>query len=468
MTQTISRKRFLQTSATVGGGLALSGPMSALAARKAKGAPGRAPGYGPIAPKRAVDTGKEHIALPDGFNYRVIARQGDPSQAFVSAGQAQTVPLPGIFDGTGAFDGGRGSTILVLNHENRQRPGEITVVVPESDRYDPDPVYNGGNTRLVVDPSRRVVDITHVLGGTSTNCAGGETPWKSWVTCEEIFTPASATAKKHGYCFEVDATRRTPTKAEPIRAAGAFSHEAVAYLDGVLYETEDRGDAGFYRYLPSPTPRRFGDLARSSGPLQAARRVGVPNFDANAAVMGETFTVDWVTIDDPDPAADTVRAQAQAQGAIVFSRLEGCWIGGGKVFFDSTSGGPAGLGQLWELDPATDKLTLVYVGTDATDLQSPDNLVYVPLTGDIFLQEDGEDEQFVRGVTQDGRIYDFAQTVLNDTEFCGGCFAPDGKTFFVSQQGGRGITDPALIDGEGAVMYAIWGPFARAKGKGKG
>jgi hypothetical protein len=71
-------------------------------------------------------------------------------------------------------------------------------------------------------------------------------------------------------------------------------------------------------------------------------------------------------------------------------------------------------------------------------LDAPDNLVIVPGTGDVFLQEDGGgDEQFVRGVTRRGEIYDFARTVLNGTEFCGGCFSPDGRTFFVSQQGER-------------------------------
>jgi uncharacterized protein len=81
----------------------------------------------------------------------------------------------------------------------------------------------------------------------------------------------------------------------------------------------------------------------------------------------------------------------------------------------------------------------------------------VPDTGDVFLQEDGGGEQFVRGVTRRGEIYDFAQTVLNGTEFCGGCFSPDGRTFFVSQQGERVAGTPS--EDSRALTYAIWGPF---------
>ncbi len=468
---TLSRRTFLQGTAAVGGAVAIGGPLSALTARAAQGAqPERVVGYGPLAPAGEIDTGVEHIRLPQGFQYRVISRENDPSIAWTTdpvTGDRveQTVPTPGIFDGTGAFPGPNNTTILIRNHEMRQRDGELPVVVPAADRYDANPSFRGGNTRLVVGRDRRVKRVTHVLGGTSTNCAGGETPWGSWITCEEIFVAATATSPKHGYSFEIDASQDGPTKAVPIKAAGAFSHEAVVYLDGVLYQTEDRTPCGFYRYLPSPTPKKAGDLAASTGPLQAIKRTGTANFNANAATVGETFAVEWVTIPNPDPATDTVRSQGQAAGMMTFSRLEGCWVGGGKVYFDSTSGGPAGLGQIWEFDPKAQTLRLVYQSTNAAVLQAPDNLVYAPHTGDLWVQEDGADEQFVRGITQDGRIYDFAGTLLNDTEFCGGVFSPDGSTFFLSQQGGRGLQNasPSEIDAAGGVTYAIWGPFARRR-----
>ena len=101
-------------------------------------------------------------------------------------------------------------------------------------------------------------------------------------------------------------------------------------------------------------------------------------------------------------------------------------------------------------------LKLIFESPGADVLDAPDNLVVVPASGDVFLQEDGGGEQFVRGVTRRGEIYDFAKTVLNDTEFCGGCFSPDGKTFFVSQQGDR---TTAPVPETQALTYAIWGPF---------
>jgi len=467
----LSRKRFLQSSAAVGGGLAIGGPLSALAAQTAQGRAPRAAGYGPIAPMAAQDTGKVHIALPAGFKYRVASRQLDPSTAYVTdpaTGQAvkTTLPTPGIFDGMGAYRGPRGTTVLIRNHEQRQQVGEPGVVVPIGDRYDANPRFTAGNTKVVVGRDREAIETIHILGGTSTNCAGGETPWGSWITCEEVFIAQSATDLKHGYCFEIDAQANEPDPAVPIKAAGCFAHEAVAWHNGILYETEDNGKpSGFYRWIPDRKPREFGDLASSGGPLQAIRRKGQPGYDADTAATGDTFEVEWVTIPNPDPPTNTVKTQGTALGMISFSRLEGCWVGEGKIYFDSTSGGPARSGQVWEYDPRRQTLRLIYQSTDASVLQAPDNLVYVPHTGDIWLQEDGAGEQFVRGVTQDGKIYDFAQTILNDSEFCGGCFSPDGNTFFLNQQGGTGVTNPADVDAAGGVTYAIWGPFGGRNGR---
>jgi secreted PhoX family phosphatase len=193
--------------------------------------------------------------------------------------------------------------------------------------------------------------------------------------------------------------------------------------------------------------------------LQALVVRGRPNFDANTASPGESYPVEWVTIEEPNPLTDTVRVEGQSKGAAIFDRTEGAWPAGRSVYFDCTTGGEAQLGQLWQLTPHgrdRGELKLIYESTDLEDLENPDNLVVVPQTGDVFLQEDSSGEQFVRGVTKRGKIYDFARTALNETEFCGGTFSPDGRTFFLNQQGDRGEVGPELA----AVTYAIWGPFA--------
>jgi secreted PhoX family phosphatase len=462
----LTRKRFVQASAAVGGGVALAGPFSALAARSAHGQARRAPGYGALAPTPELDSGIDYLALPRGFRYRLISRQGQP--------MTDGSPTPGIFDGMAAYPGPDGATILIRNHENRSRPGEITVDVPAALRYDRDANVRGGNTKLVVGRNRRVQVSFAVLGGTHTNCAGGSTPWGTWITCEEIFNYGSVESNlapgsgvPHGYAFEVPSRTNGPVAAVPIRAAGRFSHEAVAWLDGVLYETEDRGNAAFYRFRPDVAPRRAGDLAANGGTLEALVVRDAPNFDANAAEPGQDLAVEWVRIEEPDPLTDTVRVEAQAKGAAIFDRTEGIWATGDSVFFDCTTGGEAQLGQVWRFTPSAEggTLRLVYESTSADDLENPDNVVIVPQTGHVFLQEDGDDEQYVRGVTADGAIYDFAQTLVNESEFCGGCFSPDGRTFFLNQQGGRSAPDAnSPTPAQAALTYAIWGPFARAGG----
>jgi len=467
MTLDITRRRFVEGSAAVGGGLAIAGPLSALAAQTAEGkSRPQAVGYGPIAPAKEIDSGIEYLALPPGFKYRLISRAGDR----MSDGN----PTPGIFDGMAAYKGRGGDVILIRNHENRSRDGEVTVAVPNGKRYDPDPNVRGGNTKLVVGRDRRVKEQYAVLGGTHTNCAGGVTPWGTWITCEEIFNYGSTegndtpgTGVPHGYSFEVPADATKPVTPQPIVDAGRFAHEAVAWLDGVLYETEDHGSAAFYRFIPERRPREYGDLASFGGTLQALVIRGRPNFAADDAKPGESFAVEWVTIEEPNPLTDTVRIEAQSKGAAIFNRTEGIWSADRRVYFDCTEGGAAELGQVWEFTPRGrdgGELRLVYESTSADDLQNPDNLVVVPHTGDIWVQEDGGGEQFVRGVTQRGEIYDFAETLFTNWEFCGGCFSPDGDTFFLNQQGDRlveGETPETQADVNRGLTFAIWGPFDR-------
>jgi hypothetical protein len=285
-----------------------------------------------------------------------------------------------------------------------------------------------------------VVESFAILGGTDTNCAGGQTPYGTWITCEEVVN-RGATGTPQGYIFEIDASASGPVQARPVTAAGRFAHEAVAWLDGILYETEDRkNDSFFYRYIPENPPGSGGNLADTSGVLQALKIKGVQNAIMDTfPTVGEPYEVEWVTIAEPNPADDTdsspLAVGEQAKSAAIFDREEGIWVGGDKVYFDCTEGSTANLGQVYEFDPGSQTITLIYQSASGKTLENPDNVVIVPKTGDIFLQKYSDPEHFVRGLTPDGKIYDFARTITNNTEFCGGCFSPDGTVFFLNQQG---------------------------------
>jgi uncharacterized protein len=485
----MNRRHFLHRGALAGGAILL-GPLQALGARAAAGQPPpRVTGYGPLVPKG-------DLFLPVEFNYQIISRQGEP----MTDGSI----TPGIFDGMGAFPGTHGTTVLIRNHENRERAGEIKVVTGPGLEYNPAAL--GGNTKLEIrrmkageDPVtgqqlyvyEKVRDFA-ILGGTSTNCAGGVRSPHQWLTCEEVVKRhPPLVGVKHGYIFEIDSRADGPVPAIPVKQAGRRAHEASLEHAGIVYMTEDRSKspdtlrpqigAAFYRYVP--TPRGGGvPLYATTGPLEALAIRDEPNKDMDVTTaVGVPYPVEWVPIPEPDHDDDTDnrrdripgftpnRVQAADAGAAIFSREEGLWAGpgsggnGAKVYFDCTSGGRAGLGQVWEYDPGRETLTLIYESTNAATLQSPDNIVVVPTTGDIFLQEDGSGEDFVRGVTRDGQIYDFCKTNTVNSEFCGGCFDPDGHTLYLNQQGSLGSL-PFGPSGGQATTYAIYGPFEKREG----
>ena len=484
---TMSRKEFVRRGAMLGGSLAVLGPLEAFYARTAAaGARQLAPGYGPLVLKG-------DLFLPAEFNYQVVSRQGD----LMSDGR----PTPGIFDGMAAYPGQGGTTILIRNHENRERAGEQKVVTGS---FEYDQTTLAGNTKLVVRRARAGTDATTgqqlysydvaqdfaILGGTSTNCAGGIREPHKWLACEEVVkgpsggSDAMTAPKRHGYVFEIDARADGPVQAIPTPQAGRFVHEAALARGGIVYLTEDRaiepdpvlGSIGscFYRYVP--TPRGGVPLWETTGVLQALKLRGVVHANMDQVhTVGVSFPVEWVTVDDPDHDDDTdnrkdrvpgfvpTRVQAQDKGAAFFHRQEGMWAHGSAVYFDCTQGGAIRKGQVWRYDAGAETITLVYESTDAARLDEPDNIVVVPQTKDIFLCEDSPGEQFIRGLTLDGQIYDFARTVANHTEFAGACFDPSGQTLYVNQQGERGSL-PAGPPNQNAVTYAIYGPFERRLG----
>jgi secreted PhoX family phosphatase len=300
------------------------------------------------------------------------------------------------------------------------------------------------------------------LNGTIVNCAGGPTPQNSWITCEE--TTAGQTqgfAEDHGYNFEVPASAEDEVEAVPLKAMGRFVHEAVAIdpRTGIVYETEDRGTSGFYRFIPD----RKGNLAAGGRLQMLALKGNRSNYDTRTGQrVGKPLPVRWVDIEDPDPsAAETnplaVFEQGKEEGGATFSRLEGCWYGDGSVFFNSTSGGDAELGQVWQYRPRGNsggQLILLFESHSVDQLDAPDNITVSP-AGGIVLCEDGDGEQFLRGLTQRGRIFDFAKNIVNDREFAGATFSPDGETLFVNIQGDTSSGGPGNL----GMTFAIWGPF---------
>ncbi len=245
-------------------------------------------------------------------------------------------------------------------------------------------------------------------------------------------------------------------KATPLTAMGRFVHEAIAVdpRTGVVYLTEDRGAAGFYRFIP----KRQGKLSEG-GKLQMLAITGRRQFDLRTGQKaGQSLNVSWVDINEPDPpetenSVDAVYRQGLALGAATFARLEGCWHGGDSIYFTSTSGGDKRLGQVWQYAPQgkdRGKLKLIFESPEEAVLDMPDNLCVSP-HGGLIICEDGNNEQYVRGLTRQGQLFDLAKNILpgfEGREFAGATFSPDGRTLFVN------IQTPG-------VTLAIWGPWER-------
>ena len=486
----IDRRTFLRGSAATAGAVMLGGPFQGFVARAANAATMAAPSF-PLGPVEDMRDGIVRLWLPKGFHYRSFHDTETPIT--LPDGTA----LPGRHDGMAAFPGPGENVLLVRNHEVNGPGTPFGPGVPY------DAAARGGTTTIEVTSKGKVVDAYTSLNGTQMNCSGGPMPWGSWITCEETvngpdvgpdFTGVSNVPlqQRHGFIFEVPAGGQSTR--EPITAAGRFAHEAVAFdpIDGILYLTEDNFGfpSGFFRYVPASNPIDTGSLD-NEGQLQMLAVVGEPNAVLAADQSeGATYDVEWVDIDDPAPAfpytpgviAPTtndeaivyVGAQGRDQGAAFFSRLEGSVYEDGVVYFTSTQGGglaPSsdpddwpfsvtgygnGTGQVWAYRTQDQVLQCVFQSPGAAVLDFPDNVTTSP-RGTLVLCEDSAGDNFLRGLTQDGDLFDIALNRLRSAggnarfgdEFAGSTFGPDGSTLFVNIQASAGMT------------FAIWGPWAR-------
>ena len=410
---------------------------------------------GALSPTPSLNTHETVLAVPPDFQYMVLGRTGDR----MSDGNL----TPAAHDGMAAFQV-KGQLRLIRNHEvNNQVGREGAAVSPTA--YDA--LAGGGTTTLVINPrTREIVKDFISLSGTLVNCAGGPTPWNSWISCEETVLGTrefknggnrvqGGFGKPHGYCFEVSALSDGPVNPVPLKAMGRFVHEALAVdpKTDIVYLTEDKHACGFYRFIPN----QRGKLIHG-GRLQMLAIKDQPGFDARVGQKEQKpYPVEWVDITNPDPAEAeqdplAVFKEGKAAGGATFSRLEGCLYGRDRIFFTSTDGGDRKLGQVWEYTPRSGAdggtLKLLLEPTDAAVLNMPDNLCLMR-SGDLMICEDNGSSVHLQLLNRAGEVIQFAKNVMSGyetREFAGVTFSPDGQTLFVNIQ----------IPG---VTLAIWGPF---------
>ena len=343
----------------------------------------------------AAEPDANGLRLPPGFTSRVVAKTGEVVEG--------TGYMWHVFpDGGACFLTEDGGWIYTSN-------SEMLVVGRVS----------GGVSALRFDASGNIVSAQRILEGTSVNCAGGPTPWHTWLSCEEV---------SRGQVWETDPWGEHPPVARP--ALGVFKHEAVAVdpENGHLYLTEDEGEGCFYRFVPdTSTPEGHPDL--HSGRLEVAE------VAADGAVT-------WHALPDPQ-FQGSVRCNAQVEAATHFSGGEGIWYHAGVIYF-STKGDH----HVRAYRVADARIDVIYDGSDTEGLHGVDNLT-VSCCGDVLVAEDGGSMQVV-AVLPDGTLKPLVQVVGHDSsEITGPAFDPSGTRLYFSSQRGPG----------GGWTFEVTGPF---------
>ncbi|HKO87924.1 MAG TPA: alkaline phosphatase PhoX [Burkholderiales bacterium] len=392
--------------------------------------------YGPLSNTVDGSTGRTYLKLPQGFSYFSYGAAGSKMD------DGRTTP--GSHDGMGVCRVEDDMIYLVRNHEVRSQSGAYagTGFQPTYDSR-----ASGGTTTLRFDALRERWDGSHAsLAGTITNCAGGVTPWGSWLSCEEETTKYRL---NHGYVFEVP-TDGTAATAKPIVEMGRFMHEAAAVVNnpdsaehGWVYMTEDRGSdtsAGFYRFRPNT----YGNLA-AGGSLQMLKIKGIKATVVMHRQTAKQWDVEWVTI--PNPQNTGVFGRGKNLGGATFRKLEGAWYGRAEhaLWFVSSSTGSKGIGRIYKLDIAQQRLHMVYEATNAGVMEFPDNLT-VTTDGSVLVCEDrwGRNPR-LHMMSADGlNVFPLVEHNGSSTEFAGATF--HGKWLFLNS------LSPGLT-------FAITGPW---------
>jgi secreted PhoX family phosphatase len=401
------------------------------------------------------------LDLPGGFSYDIVSRVGDT--------MSDGLKVPPAHDGMGAFSGSDGRIILVCNHEMNSGYPEYSAFgtdfeqQPESVKAR---VYDlgagitpgaGGTTTSIYNPATGETERQFLsLAGTEINCAGGTTPWGSWLSCEECFEHPGTSFEHgrkiyrdeaHGYVFEVPAAAEGLAEPVALKAMGRFEHEAAAvHADsGIVYMTEDRHHSLLYRFIPE-TP----GVLRNGGRLQALAIVDAPsmkthNWSSTPDIRaGQSLDTYWIDLDNVNSENNDLRLRGALAGAATFARGEGLCVADDRFVFTCTIGGPARLGQVFEYRPSPHEgdsneqeqpgqLRLLVESTQDSILRNGDNLTAAPW-GDLIICEDTADHCGLVGVRPDGSLYAIADNAHSDSELAGVCFSPDGTTMFVNVQ----------------------------------